>query len=156
MAREPARSELHRYNPGTTAYELAPKKAGSRGRLPQQKKSTQGQIVLRVDVLALVSILVAVLMLGVMTLGVVRYQSLLRQEQLLAGQVTQLTQEHQTLYQRYHSSLDLDAIRERALAAGYIPLEEATHVPIPVAPTPPPREPDLWQQILDFFGELFA
>ena len=58
--------------------------------------------------------------------------------------------------QDYHKMYNLDDIREKALALGMIPVEEAQVITIsPVIPQPEP-EPSWWENISWFMKGLFA
>lgn len=57
----------------------------------------------------------------------------------------------------YEGSLNLDTIRESALALGMIPEAEAAHVSVSLPPAPQePEQPGFWQRLTGFLEGLFA
>ena len=71
----------------------------------------------------------------------------------------ELESENVVLEAQYESQIDLEAVEERALALGMIPIEEARHITIQIQSRQeqvPEEEPTLWESICTYFEGLFA
>ena len=148
------------YTGGSAAHkiELAPPRP-SYPELPQTapKTKTKQRIVVRVDPLALVSILVSAVMLVLMVVGMLTLTEAHAQETRIAASIQTLEAENARLQAEFDEKYDPAAIEEAALALGMIPVEQAEHRTIQVAPVEEiPEEPTFWEQLQDFFGGLFA
>ena len=120
---------------------------------PQPRKRT----VVRVDPLAVCSIVVSVVMLALMVAGVFQLWESWQQEQALEDYVQQLSRQNQALEETYRSGYDLEQIEKEALALGLVPVEQVQHITMPVSrPAEVPEELTPWEAVVAFFGGLFA
>ena len=65
-----------------------------------------------------------------------------------------LTQEHTALEQEYRAGYDEDDVREKALALGMIPVEEAETVQIRVSVPARQKDPTWWEDLVWFIDGL--
>ena len=70
--------------------------------------------------------------------------------------LTQLQNENAQLNHTYYANVDLENIRNQALALGMIPIEEAQVIHISVELPEPEPEPSFWDDVVWFFSGLFA
>ena len=112
------------YTDGSAARKLEPITPFKKNtvRLPAQKKSKRKVIYL--DPVAILSMMVAVFLLIMMTVGVVQYCNVKAQADTMASYVHYLEQENQELTQQYAQSYDLNEIKITANALGMIPAEQ--------------------------------
>ncbi len=125
--------------------------------VPGNKPRPKARRVVRVDPLALVSIVVCAVILVLLASGVLQLYTLHTQQQALKDYVISLSEQNVALEQEYREGYDLDRIKTEALALGMIPVEQAQQITVSVTrPMEVTPEPDLWTQIQDFFAGLFA
>ena len=148
------------YSPGSVArkYDLTkPVYEQPRYPEPEIQSKPRKRIVVRVDPLAVCSIVVSVVMLVLMVAGVFQLFDTWQQEQALAAYVQQLAQQNQVLEETYRSGYDLEQIEREALALGLVPVEQVQHITMPVSrPVEKPVEQSPWEALVAFFGGLFA
>lgn len=157
MAEKTKIQYINFYTDGSAArqYEL-PRKPEKQENAPQAKPRRKRRVVY-VDPLALGSIAVSVVMFVLMAVGVVQMYTIHTQQQELKAQVAQLYTQNQALEEEYRAGIDLEEIRESALALGMIPAEQAQQVTIWVErPVEIPEELTFWEEIMAFFSGLFA
>ena len=124
---------------------------------PEFQAQPRKRTVLRVDPLAVCSIVVSVLMLVLMVAGVFQLHSAWQQEQALAAYVQQLTEQNQVLEETYRAGYDLEQIEKEALALGLVPVEQVEHITMQVPPIEEIQvEETIWDAWVAFFGGLFA
>ena len=124
---------------------------------PEIQAQPRKRTVVRVDPLAVCSIVVSVVMLVLMVAGVFQLCESWQQEQALAAYVQQLDQQNQTLVETYRSGYDLEQIEKEALALGLVPVEQVQHITLPVSrPAEVQVEATPWEAWVAFFGGLFA
>ena len=119
---------------------------------PQRKR----RIVVRVDPLAVCSIVVSVVMLVLMVAGVLQLHSAWQQEQALAAYVEQLYAQNQELEETYRSGYDLEEIERKALALGLVPVDQVQHIRVQVEMPAQQQASSFWDEVTAFFGGLFA
>lgn len=120
---------------------------------PQRKR----RVVVRVDPLAVCSIVVSAVMLVLMIAGVFQLHGAWQQEQALADYVDQLYAQNQVLEETYRSGYDLEEIERKALALGLVPVEQVQHIQMRVElPAQVQEEPSFWDEVAAFFGGPFA
>ena len=120
---------------------------------PQRKR----RIVVKVDPLALCSILVSVVMLVLMVAGVFQLYGAWQQEQALAAYVQELSAKNAELEQTYRDGYDLEQIEREALALGLVPVDQVQHITMRVEmPVQQQEELTFWQELTAFFDGLFA
>lgn len=124
---------------------------------PEMEPQRKRRVVVRVDPLALCSILVSAVMLVLMVAGVFQLYSAYQQEQALAAYVQELYAQNQELEQTYRSGYDLEQIEKEALALGMIPADQAQKITMQVErPVEVQAERTPWEELAAFFSGLFA
>lgn len=124
---------------------------------PEAKPQRQRRVVVRVDPLALCSIVVSAVMLVLMVVGVFQFYGVWQQEQALAAYVQELSAKNEELEQEYRAGYDLEQIEREALALGMIPVDQAQHITMQVEmPAQPQTEQTFWDAVTAFFSGLFA
>ena len=157
MERKPDIQYVHQfYIHGSEAkvLELKPAKRQQKTKLPQALPQKVTQV--RLDILSLCGIIVAVSLLVCMLVGMSQLKNSYYEHQQLEQYVIGLQNENIKLEQDYRNSYDLDDIREKALAIGLIPLEQAKTVAVQIVIPQPEPEPTFWESIAMAFEELFA
>lgn len=134
--------------------ELKPKKRIIKTVLPLS--APDHTIKVAIDPVAVCGIVVAVALLVLMVVGTVQYMGVCRQYQAMMDYVVTVQNENVELRETYRSRINLDEIREKALAMGMIPAAEAETVTIHA--TVPVREPEmtLWEDFVWLCKGLFA
>ena len=159
MAQKPDIQYIHQfYVPGSEAQvlELKPTKKKKKKKFILPKPKTQKKILIRLDLASVCGLLVAGVMMVLMTVGIFRLSAVRQEYCRMESHVISLQNRNVELEKDYQSRYDLDDIREKALALGMIPIEEAETITIHVEPPVEESEPTLWEEICWFFSELFA
>ena len=147
-------TQFYSYGSEAKVLELKPVQKKQKKALPIAKP--QQKIRIAVDPVAVAGILLAVVMIFVMAVSVNSYLETCDEYRTMTKRVITLQNINVEKQQDYKSLYDLDDIREKALALGMIPLEEAQVFTItPVIPEPEP-EPAWWENISWFMKGLFA
>ncbi len=147
-------TQFYSYGSEAKVLELKPKQQKKKFVLP--KAMPKQKIQIRIDPVAWTSIVVAVVMVILMALSVNSYLMACADYEVMTAYVIELQNFNVEKQQEYVKMYDLDDIREKALALGMIPLEEAQTITItPVIPEPEP-EPLWWENITWFLKGLFA
>ena len=147
-------TQFYSYGSEAKVLELKPKQQKKKFVLP--KAIPQQKIQLRIDPVAWTSIAVAVVMVILLALSVNSYLAACDDYEVMTGYVIELQNFNVEKRQEYVKMYDLDDIREKALALGMIPIEEAKTITInPVLPEPEPETP-WWENITWFLKGLFA
>jgi hypothetical protein len=107
-----------------------------------------------VDPVAVTGILVAVLMMVVMIVGAISIHNAWTQYGRMSAYVETLTEKNVQLQQDYHSGYELNDIREKALALGMIPAEEAETIQVMVHMPVVEAEPTWWEDLVWFVDGL--
>lgn len=140
---------------GSEAKALAEKeRRKAKTKLPLAKPVQTAEI--RVEPLALGSILAAVVLLVCMGAAALGLHSAWQEYQVMSGYVDRLTQENVQLLTDYRNGYDLDEIASHAQALGLIPAEQVKHVIIHPTVPEPEKEPGLWEDMVWFFKGLLA
>lgn len=143
------------YTDGSAArqIEFKPRKT-----LPEQpKRPRQKKILIRVDFLAVAGIVVATVLLVLMMVGVNTLVETSRQVEQLENYVSQLEADNAKLESSYHAGYDPVDVRQRALAMGLLPAEQAQTVPIHLEePAVVEETQNLFSKAWSFFTGLFA
>ncbi len=151
------------YTPGSAAQVLEPLyPAPGQSQRPHKKARQEAQPVkaIRVclDPLSLLAIVVAVVMVAAMVAGVQRLKQADQELQAMASYVESLKTQRQTLTATFEETYDAEAVEKAALSLGMIPVEEAAHLQVQLAPqeleTAP--EPTIVDKLYTFFTGLFA
>ena len=109
-----------------------------------------------VDPVAIGGILVAVALLVTLVIGCVQYVQVYRQYRTMMDYVVTEQNLNVELRETYKSQIDLVQVREKALALGMIPREEAPTITIRAEL--PQREPEMtyWEEFVWLCKGLFA
>lgn len=159
MAQKPDIQYIHQfyvYGSEAQAPELKPVKKKNRPKVVLTVPKLRKDFLVHFDIASVCGIVVACMMMVLMTVGIYQLSETQREYAQMERYVIQLQNSNVELEQRYHSGYDLNDIREKALAIGMIPVEEAQTMTIQVSIPEPEPEPSLWDNICWFFSELFA
>ena len=147
-------TQFYSYGSEAKVLELKPKQQKKKFVLP--KAMPKQKIQLRIDPVAWASIVTAVVLVILMALSVNSFLAACADYEAMTAYVIELQNFNVEKQQEYVKLYDIDDVREKALALGMIPLEEAQTIMItPVIPEPEP-EPLWWENITWFLKGLFA
>lgn len=147
-------TQFYSFGSEAKVLELKPVKKKQKSVLPVAKP--EQKIRIGVDPVAMAGILIAVVMVLVMALSVRGYLETCDEYRTMTRRVITLQNINVEKQQAYKEMYDLDDIREKALALGMVPMEEAEVITIsPVIPEEEP-EPTWWENISWFMKGLFA
>lgn len=146
------------YTGGTAAQKLEPANVQ---KLPEMKdvpfvwrKKTKK---IHVDVVALVSILVAFCMIFTIAVGVIQLNQAVEQRHAMEEYVVYLRNENTRYQEEYEASYDIGHIEKTALSMGMVPSSEVAHTTIEITePISQEEERTLWQSVGVFLTGLFA
>lgn len=157
MARKPDIQYVTQfYTHGSEAkvLELKPAKKQQKTALPTA--APDQKIRIAVDPVAWAGIAVALVMVVLMIVSVQNYLNICAQHDAMLEYVITLQNTKVETEQDYREMYDLEDIREKALALGMVPMEEAEVIMIsPVMPEPESQQP-WWSDIAWFMKGLFA
>lgn len=157
MARKPDIqyvTQFYSYGSEAKVLELKPAKKQQKSVLP--KAVPQQKICIAVDPIAWAGIAVAVVMVILMAVSVQNYLDMCAEHDAMLEYVVTLQNTKVETEQEYRGMYDLEDIREKALALGMVPMENAEVVMIsPLMPEPKPEQP-WWDDIVWFMKGLFA
>lgn len=129
------------YVHGSEAKKLEPKKERKtpKTRLPLERLGKREKIAL--DPVAMVSIVVAVVLLFTMAVGALQLQEDWKEYHATSRYLSYLNRENARLERVYLSSFDMEEIRSKALALGLKPKEDVAKKTVAlVLPVPEPEE----------------
>ena len=134
--------------------ELKPKKRIIKTVLPLSVPDNT--IKIAIDPVAVCGIVVAVALLVMLVIGMVQYVHVYDRYQAMMDHVVSVQNENVELRETYRSGIDLEQVREKALAMGMIPIGEAQTVTIRAEL--PQREPKMtvWEDFVWLCKGLFA
>ena len=160
MAQKPDIQYIHQfYVPGSEAQvlELKPvKKKRKKKKFVLPKPKVEKKILIALDIASVCGLVVACVMMVLMTVGIFQLSEVRQEYSRMESYVISLQNQNVDLEKQYQETFDLDDIRDKALALGMIPIEEARTVTIHVEPPVAEPEPTVWEDICWFFMELFA
>ena len=157
MANNRADRYIRFYTEGTAAYKMEVEQPKAKTSLPKSRKRTV--YVFPVDPVAIGAVVLCVVMLVMMFNAVSLLEAERAKLQEMTDYLYELESENVVLEAQYESQIDLEAVEERALALGMIPIEEARHITIQIQSRQeqvPEEEPTLWESICTYFEGLFA
>ena len=142
------------YTDGSAARKVAPAFPKSRKK-PVAKR--QEKVVIRVDPVAMCSLVVAVVMLVMMSVGLTNLQNARADALAMEQYVQHLTAENERLTEEFNQQVDLEAVEKTALALGMVPKAQVQSTPIlvNVMQEEVPAE-TFWSQLTAFLTNLFA
>lgn len=109
-----------------------------------------------IDPVALVSIVVAVVMLVTMVYGALEITRDWAEYRQMSDYVSELNLGNAHLSKEYRDSVDLEDIYTKAVALGLVPVEEVPTRTVTVRVPEAPSEPTRMERIREFFAGLFA
>ena len=122
------------------------KKQQKKNQLPKIPKPVREHYVY-IDPAAVCGIAVAAVMLVVLIVGAFQLRTAMdaynRQSEILSS----VRRENARLEHQYRTSLDMDAVRDRAESLGMVDAEEAEHTSVRVTVPEKPKEESLWDRI---------
>lgn len=144
------------YTQDNTAKRVAPAIPLHTGALPQIKKRKVRRIY--VDPVATLGIVVAVSMMIMMIVGMSHLTAERNRLEVMEQQVEMLRQENMDLQAQYDKELNLDEVKEIALALGMVPGREVAHssIEVELPPVEEPAQVSIWNRIGTFLTGLFA
>lgn len=111
---------------------------------------------IHVDPLAIISIVLAAVLMVCMVFGTLQIQSAWEELETANRYVYNLEAIHRQRVVEFHSSYDLEEIRTMAESMGLIPVAEAKTMELTVTVPEPEAEPTVWDDIVWFVEGLFA
>lgn len=111
---------------------------------------------IQVDPVAICAIVTAAVMLAVMVLGTIRMQQAWQQFGVVQEYRDQLKQTNIQLTNQYRESVDLDSIRQVALAMGMVETDQVETRYITVKLPVREKEPTWWDDLCWFWQGLFG
>ena len=124
MAKKPEVKYVY-YTDGSAARALEPAILPSprRNRSRRQNPQVQEQQVIEIEVLPSVCIAVCAVMLAVMIFGVMQLRDAYVMEAQLEAYLVQLEETNAERLAEYESSIDIEAVEQKAIALGLVPFE---------------------------------
>ncbi len=111
------------YTDGSAARKVAPAFPEIQTKR-KPKAAKHKKILLYIDPVAVCSIVVAVVLLVMMTVGLTRFQQARAEAQMMENYLQQLTEQNQALQVEYGESVNLEEVEKTALALGMVPKEQ--------------------------------
>lgn len=109
-----------------------------------------------VDPVAICGVVVAVALMAALILGTMQYVQVCREYRAMMDYVVTVQNENVELQESYRSKVDLEAVEQRALELGMIPIEMADKITIRAERPVPEPEMTIWDEIKWFCEGLFA
>lgn len=122
--------------------------------LPKQEK--EPVTTLCIDPIAFCGVMVAIVMLVVMVAGLIQFNVVSQDFEVMENYVYQLREDNILLSQQYKAGYDLEEMEHTARALGMIPVEEAQTISIQVQVPVREAEPTFIDNLVWFFSGLFA
>lgn len=143
------------YTEGSAARKLVqtiPEKAA-----PAPRSQKKKQPVLYIDPVAIIGMVTAVILVVCMFIGLHSYNKAQQRRYEMEQYVNRLEVQSAQLDQRYAEGYDLDDIRLKAVLAGYVPVNQVTHITVaPQTPAQVETQPGLLESVWISLTELFA
>jgi len=144
------------YTAGSAACQVTP--VVPLRKTAQPKPRTHKKLVLRIDPVAALGMVVAVVMLALMISGIVNLVAVQEQTAVMEQYVQSLQEENAALKAEYTAGYDVAEVERMALALGMVPCEQAQQVTLQLSV---PQEPvtqnlSFWDRIGVFLAGLFA
>lgn len=143
------------YVPGSEArvLELKPKKVRKKTELPEV--SPNETITVSIDLVAVFGLVVAVAMLLMLAVGVRQYEDACRLHEEMTNQVIALQNRNIALEQEYLAKIDMNEVREQAIALGMVPKEQAEVMEIKPVVVQPEPEMTFLEELRWYFAGWF-
>ncbi len=145
------------YTNGSAAKNVERKPAAKVSAAPKPVARPAKRVVVRVDPVAVVGIVLAVVMLISLISACSQYHSWTKKNAQMSHYIATLQQEQAALQQEYEAGYDLEQIQEIATAIGMVPAEDAQRITVDVQiPSAGQVQVSLWERITIFLAGLFA
>ena len=154
MARQPDIQYINAYVSGSMAYQVEKRPVKKQVELPKMRRKKR--LVVRVDPVAVLGIVAAVVLLVALCVGFFRLQDARAETASLHHYIQQLQEENQALQNTYEAGYDLDEVAKIASAMGMVPVEELPSMNISVHVPQVVEEPTGWESFRTFLAGLFA
>ena len=144
------------YTDGSAARKVAPAFPAAK---PRKKVAAQRQekLLIQVDPVAVCSLVVAVVMLVMMSVGLTSLQNARADMLAMESYVQQLNAENKQLNEEFSQKVDLEEVEKTALALGMVPSQQVQTTSITVSVVQEPvAEVTFWTQVTAFLTNLFA
>ncbi len=156
MAMQPDIQYISYYMDGTAAKKME-QQVMRKVQAPKPKSRKVRRRVVKVDPVALASILLAVVMFACLTVGFSYYQGCLDKNAQMGQYIEALQQENVQLQKTYDEGYDLEEIRQIAQAIGMVPRDCVENIRIDVqVPITQEQEMSFWEAATTFLASLFA
>ena len=157
MARKPEVQYVY-YTDGSAARQLEPAilPIPRRNRARRQSPQVQEQQVIEIELLPILCVLVCTVMLAVMLFGVMQLRDAYLMEAQLEKYVLQLEEINAERLAEYESSIDIEAVEQKAIALGLVPIEQVQHMTIRVQEPKVVEQQSFFEEIITFFAGIFA
>ena len=157
MAAKPEIRYINYYTSGTAARKVDVQPVRKKKpRLPKPHARQDQEVLIRIDPVAIMSVMVAAFLLVVMAVGVSRMNDLQEQTKVTARYVQQLKEENLQLKETYTAGYDLEEIEQIAVSMGMVPMDEIPREMIYVKVPAPQEEASGWDNFVSFLTGLFA
>ncbi len=154
MARKPDVRYICLYTDGNAARKVEPIAPWNTAKLPRMRK--QKKIILRIDPVATVGIVVAVVMFLLMLVGVNRLNAARQEQAFMTQYVEMLRTDNSVLQDTYSAGYNLEEIEKMAMALGMVEKEEAEQILIAPEQPEEPEAPGFLDRFFLFLTGLFA
>lgn len=156
MARKNEILYVNFYTDGSAARKVAPAFPAANPRKKTAAKR-QEKLLIQVDPVAVCSLVVAVVMLVMMSVGLTSLQNARADMLAMESYVQQLNAENKQLNEEFSRKVDLDSVEKTALALGMVPSQQVQTTSITVSVEQEPvAEVTFWTQVTAFLTNLFA
>ncbi len=145
------------YTDGSAARKVERKPVYKQAVAPKPVARPRRRVVVKVDPVAVVGIVMAVVVLVSLISGFAQYNTWANKNAQLGQYIQSLQQEQEVLQQEYKAGYDLEQIREIANALGMVPIDTAQTITVDVQlPEMDKSQLSFWDNITIFLAGLFA
>ena len=114
------------YTVGSAARELAPLAPQRTKTAPKVRK--QKKIMVRIDPVAIVGIVTAIILVAVMAFGMLRLHAVQSEVAAMNDYILQLEMENGIMEQRYQEAYEPAQVEKTVVALGMVPVEQVEHI----------------------------
>lgn len=155
MARRPAVQYVQFYTAGSAARKIQTQAPKVALRLPKAHKPRK--ITVRIDPVATLGVITAVVMFVLMGVGVFQLRSAKQEQAVMEQYVLSLQADNAALQNKFDTGYDLAEVEKTALALGMVSKEQAKEVLIHIAVEEQAEQmPGFWDRVSAFLTGLFA
>ncbi len=155
MARKPDVRYVQFYTAGSAARKIQTQAPKATVRMPKVQK--QRKITVRIDPVATLGVITAVVMFVLMGVGVLQLRSAKQEQAVMQQYVHSLQADNAALQNRYDTGYDLADVEKTALALGMVSKDQALQIPIYISEEEPVEQTyGFWDRVSAFLTGLFA